>query len=170
MYEFVVKFGLPDMTRNASDYLDALYEAGCDDAVVGTGKPGSIALDFSREAASADEAMHSAIQAVGQAIPGASLVEVEPDLVTLTDIAELVGCSRQNMRKYAMGDIKSISAPFPPAMFTGDPMLWHLAEVAAWLKRNTEFQLPANVAGVARVAFKLNLDVQQRREQQLVAA
>lgn len=131
MYEFVLRFSLPDMRANAASYLDALYDAGCDDAAIGTGKPGSIALDFSREAGSAEDAIGSAIAAVERAIPGARLVEVEPDLVTLTEIAELAGCSRQNMRKYAMGEIKSIAVPFPPPVFTGDPLLWHLAEAAA---------------------------------------
>jgi hypothetical protein len=31
--------------------------------------------------------------------PGAELVEASPDFVGLTDVADLVGCSRQNIRK-----------------------------------------------------------------------
>lgn len=57
-------------------WLDALYETGCDDATVGVGKHGSIALDFSREAASAEEAIRSAIGDVQKAIPGAVLTEI----------------------------------------------------------------------------------------------
>jgi hypothetical protein len=33
------------------------------------------------------------------AIPGAMLAEAAPDFVGLTDVAELTGMSRQNMRK-----------------------------------------------------------------------
>ena len=54
---------------------------GCDDALVGIGKPGRIALDFTREADSAEEAVISALSAVKRAIPDAEFVEATPDFV-----------------------------------------------------------------------------------------
>jgi hypothetical protein len=36
---------------------------------------------------------------VHRAVPSAKLIEVAPDLVGLTDVAEIIGVSRQNMRK-----------------------------------------------------------------------
>jgi hypothetical protein len=53
-----------------------LAEAGCDDAVVGTGYPGRLALDFARRAASVEEAIGSALLEVKRAIPGAELMEI----------------------------------------------------------------------------------------------
>lgn len=50
-YNFILYFQLE--TGSPEDHLDALFEAGCSDATIGTGLPGSIALDFSREAQSA---------------------------------------------------------------------------------------------------------------------
>ena len=97
-YEFTLKFRLPDVNADPEQFIDALAQAGCDDASVGVGQQGRVALDFTREAANALEAIVSAVQAVKDAIPGAELVEASPDFVGLTDVADLVGCSRQNIR------------------------------------------------------------------------
>lgn len=75
-YDFILKFDLPDPTADPFHFTDALFVAGCDDAVVGVGTPGSIALNFSREASTAEDAVNSAIETVIKAIPGAKLTEV----------------------------------------------------------------------------------------------
>src|SRR5690349_9812589 len=72
-YEFTLIFDLPDTSSDSTSYLDALYEAGCDDATVDVSMRGSIELEFTREAASAEEAMSSAVADVLKAIPGAKL-------------------------------------------------------------------------------------------------
>jgi hypothetical protein len=59
-------------------------EAGCDDALVGTGQPGHIALEFRREAFSAEQALVSALSDVKKAIPCARLLEVTPAVVRMT--------------------------------------------------------------------------------------
>jgi hypothetical protein len=78
-YEFNLKFRLPNPSMHPAQCVDALAEAGCDDALVGIGQPGRIALDFTREAPSAFEAIASAVRNVRQAISGAELIEVSPD-------------------------------------------------------------------------------------------
>ena len=57
-YEFTLTFALQNAEDNPEQFLDALYEAGCDDALIGTGQPGSIALEFMREAKSAAAAVN----------------------------------------------------------------------------------------------------------------
>jgi hypothetical protein len=84
IYEFVLKFALPDLTADPARYLDALFAAGCDDAIIGIGSRGSIALDFAREAPSAESAVESAIKGVTTAIPGARLVQIDTDIEGLT--------------------------------------------------------------------------------------
>ena len=74
-YEFELTFALPEGETDGAKYLDALYAAGCDDAFVGLGRPGTISLDFTREANSAEVAVNSAIDNVRNAIPGAVLVD-----------------------------------------------------------------------------------------------
>lgn len=162
-YDFTLTFTLPDRSADPADYLDALYEAGCDDATVGVGKRGSIALEFTREAKSAEKAVQSAIAAVGKAIAGAELVEVKPDLVNLSDVADLVGCSRQNIRKYAAGEIAAVKAPFPAPAFIGSPDLWHFVEVGCWLIKHTDFKPRQEILEAAAAASIVNLDMQRKR-------
>ena len=98
-YDFTLKFKLSDSDCDFDQLVDRLGEAGCTDALAGIGVPGRIAIDFTREASSAKDAILSALADVKGAIPTAQLIEVGPDFVGLTDVAQLVGVSRQNMRK-----------------------------------------------------------------------
>jgi hypothetical protein len=170
MYEFTLKFHLPTNAKDPSACLDALYEAGCDDATIGVGKQGSIALAFARDARSAAEAVDSAIQAVTKAIPKARLIEIAPDLVDLADLAALLGCTRQNMQKYATGRIRSVSEPFPDPVATGNPNLYRLAEVVSWFARNTELHPSDELVELARTISKVSLDIQRQRLERLAAA
>ena len=75
-YEFtLILSGVPELTDAV---CDALFEAGCDDALVGQ-REGITFLDFGREAESAQAAISSAIAAVEGAGIGARVVRVEPD-------------------------------------------------------------------------------------------
>ena len=98
-YEFTLKFALPATHESVDELVERLGAAGCEDALVGIGQAGRIALEFTRDADSAKNAIFSALAAIKTAIPGAKLLEVTPDFVGLTDIADCVGVSRQNMRK-----------------------------------------------------------------------
>lgn len=153
-YEFTLTFTLPDARNDPVQYLDALFETGCDDAVVGTGTVGTISLEFIRDADSATSAVESAIHAVHEAIPGANLIEAKPDLVGLTDVAEILDCSRQNIRKYAIG-----YPNFPRPAVTGKSQLWHLWEIAKFDK----FSIPEAIIEISKVTCGLNLDLQSQR-------
>ncbi len=153
-YEFTLTFTLPDGQDDPAQHLDALFEAGCDDAIVGTGTSGTISLEFNRDANSATNAVESAIHAVISAIPGASLVEAKPDMVGLTDVAEILHCSRQNIRKYAVG-----YANFPRPAITGKVQLWHLWEIGKFKK----LSIPEAIIEMSKVTCKLNLDLQSQK-------
>ena len=56
-FDFTLTFALSKHSSNPEDFLDALFNAGCDDALVGTGMPDTIALNFSRAARSAEYAI-----------------------------------------------------------------------------------------------------------------
>jgi hypothetical protein len=61
--------------------LDALFEAGCGDGVVGLGRPGFIGLSFTREGADAEAVVLRAVTEALEALPpGASLSEVQPEI------------------------------------------------------------------------------------------
>jgi hypothetical protein len=161
-FTFTLNFTLPNREDNPEQYLDALYDAGCDDAAVGVGQYGMIGLDFSRSATSAENAIRSAVENVCAAIPGAVLVQAGPDLVGLTEMAVIFGFSRQNMRKYATG-LSGATEAFPPPAILGDPSLWHLAEIVAWLRLNTSVQPAVEVFEVAKAAARLNFEVEGKR-------
>jgi hypothetical protein len=170
MYEFILRFRLPNKDTDPSIYLDALFEAGCADAGVGIGRKGAIALDFSREAPSAVVAVSSAINDVKKAIPGVELIEVQPDLVNLTDIASLIGCTKQNVRKYTTHEIVTVSEEFPEPVFTGTPSLWAFFEVGTWFTAYTNIKLRPEIIEVSREAALINLNVRSQRTKKLMAS
>ena len=75
-YDFTIIFWLDNPNVDPSNYLDRLYESGCDDATVGTGLEGRISLSFIRQANDFKEAKKSAINDVLKAIPTATLFGV----------------------------------------------------------------------------------------------
>lgn len=162
-YDFTLTFALSEDSTNPENCLDALYEAGCDDALVGTGMLGSIDLNFSRTAKTAENAIRQALQDVQKAIPGAELIELKPDLVGISDIAALLECTRQNVRRMATADNSS----FPSPCVSGSVPLWHFYEVANWLLKNSRIKIKpkAKDVEIARVAYQKNLDVQRSRFQ-----
>lgn len=162
-YHFTLKFALAEPTDDPETYLDALFEAGCDDALVGVGQHGSIGLDFSREASSATAAVRTAIRDVRKALPDAELIEAAPDMVGLADIAELLGCSRQNARKI----VASAKAGFPPPAHTGGhASLWHMVDVLAWADTNARrvaVDDPQRLYETAAASVSTNVSIQFKR-------
>lgn len=113
--------------------LNALAEAGCEDATVGS-SGGVQHLDFDREASSYLAAVLSAIADVEMAVPGVRVVRVLPDeYVTLADIAERTGRSREGVRLLSIGERGPAGFPPPAARGSGRNKLWRWAEVASWL-------------------------------------
>lgn len=119
------------------DHLDALYEAGCDDATVGLGAWQS-EIGFDREAPSLVHAILTAIADVEET--GATVLRVEPDpLVWAAAIAERLGRTRQSVDML----IKGQRGPggFPrPISGTGRNPLWRWSEVEDWFAHYTDHQ------------------------------
>jgi predicted DNA-binding transcriptional regulator AlpA len=153
LYDFTLRFALAHTDADPEMYLESLAMEGCDDAIVGLGNNSRIALNFTRQAASAYEAIFGALSAVRRAIPDAKLVEVNPDLVGLTDIAELLGFTRQNMRKLMLRS----GAEFPPPLHEGKPAIWHLSKILQWLKSKHTHQIDESLLDVASVSMQCNL-------------
>jgi len=152
-YEFTLRFALGRPDADPGLFVDNLLAEGCEDALIGLGMQGRIALSFTREASSAERAILTALQDVQRAIPDASLVEATPDLVGLTDIANLLGFSRQYMRKLA---VKKGSG-FPPPVHQGKPAIWHLSTVLSWFADGKIREFDAALLEIARVNMQCNL-------------
>jgi hypothetical protein len=106
----MMKFKLLSEGFDVDEVVERLGQV-CDDALVGIGQPGRLALSFTRAARSAESAMVSALSDIKKAVPAAKLVEVTPDFVGLTDVAELIGVTRQNMRKLMLANPDTFPAP-----------------------------------------------------------
>ncbi|WP_243448451.1 helix-turn-helix transcriptional regulator [Candidatus Thiosymbion oneisti] len=152
-YEFTLKYRLGEACEDPEQYLGALAEAGCEDAVVGIGQNGRISLSFTRESESALAAISSALEDVQRAIPDAKLVEATPDFVGVTDIADLFGVSRQYIRQLIQGK----GASFPEPIHEGKPSLWHLTDVLAWFQENQAKAVEPEVYEVSQVNMQVNV-------------
>lgn len=165
-YIFTLRFQLPKPLLPEDELLKQLIDAGCDDALVGLGVPGKVALEFTREASSAQRAVLSAIRNVQSAMPGAQLTEAAPDLVGLTDVADIIGVSRQNMRKLML----SHSSQFPLPVHDGKTALWHLADVLEWLEQRGSYAIPDATRELAQVTLRLNLQQTMQRYSHCIAS
>lgn len=151
-YTFTLKYQLAADDRDAAAVVERLGAAGCDDALVGTGVAGRIALAFTREAASAEAALQSALANVSHALPGARLTEAGPDYVGLSDVADILDMSRQNLRKLML----THPASFPPPVHEGSTSIWRLADLLTWFAQRG-YTLPLAVVEAAGAARQVNL-------------
>lgn len=151
-FEFTLKFSLPDSTLDPQEYIEALGEAGCDDAIIGIGQKGRIALQFTRGASDAFSAVTSAIKDVKSAIPDAKLVESTPDLVGLTDIAKLLGVTRQYLRK-----LETTKINFPQPVHSGKIAIWHLSNFLQWYEVSQQKQVNIAIKEVASANMQINI-------------
>jgi len=152
-FDFTLKFSLTREPLEPDAYIGRLEEEGCDDALIGIGKSGRIALQFTRVAENALNAVLSAIKGVKRAIPGAKFVEATPDLVGLSDIAEILGYSRQYIRKLMLTNRTS----FPAPIHEGNAALWHLAIVLTWLQQENRYSIDEPLLQVAKANMQLNI-------------
>ncbi len=156
-----------------AEAIDALFEAGCDDATFGTVDYVGYG-DFVREAPSLAEAVRSAIEQV-ESVPGLRVSRVEPDdLVTMNEIAERMGRSRESVRLLIKGARGPGGFPPPASHLKARSRLWRWSEVAAWAKNVRASVDPRAAALIAMVNAALTLRENAARvaneERDLVAA
>jgi hypothetical protein len=75
VFTFTLNYQLTSDESDMDTIVERLAEEGCDDALVGVGQPGRLALEFVREAPSAHDAIEGAIEDVARAVPNARLIE-----------------------------------------------------------------------------------------------
>lgn len=145
------------------DVVDALYGAGCDDALFGE-RHSTPFGEFDREAADFSSAVLSAIRAVEDAVPDLRVVRVEPDdLVTLTVIAERTGRSREGVRLLATGKRGPGGFPEPLAWIDASTRVWQWSNVAIWFKERLEEDVKLD-AGAPQFIAALNGSLEARRQ------
>ncbi len=122
--------------------LDAFYEAGCDDALIGT-RDGVAYADFCREADSFRQAALSAIRDVESAGVGAKVDHIEPDeMVTMSEIARRLNITREGVRKQVAGTRGPGNFPPPTGGVTRQSPLWRWTDVVQWRRENQQAKDP----------------------------
>ena len=153
-FNFELIFKLVD-NQDSNEYLDALFENGCDDATISTGQLGMLSLSFTREAINASVAVESAINDVKKTIPSAKLVDATPDIVNISEISSILGHSRQYTRKLFNSETSSLPAP----IHIGNPSIWHLSEILDWLKSlgKQENKINENLFELSHITRQINI-------------
>jgi hypothetical protein len=152
------------------EQLDALFEAGCDDALFGV-RDGAQYAAFDREAESFSKALAGAIRDVTCAVAGLRVVRIEPDeLVTMAAIAERCGLSREYVRLLSNAERGPGDFPAPVTYADRRTRLWHWPDVAHWMiaHRKARVEVDAQVADLIaamNAAFDLRQHVRDLRDQ-----
>jgi molybdopterin-guanine dinucleotide biosynthesis protein A len=134
-YEFTLILS-EDLSDFDDNVIDALFEAGCDDATIAQ-RYGRIHVTFSRESRTLADAVMSAIRDVRKSRVCRGVLRVDAsNLVTQAEIARRLGRTRQSVGQYISGERGPGGFP-PPAcnVVEGQP-LWQWCEVTHWLARH----------------------------------
>ena len=137
--------------------LDELFEAGCDDAIFGM-EGGVAVVEFDRDAETMADALVDAIQAI-EAVGLVPLRVVDQDLLTLADIAERIGQSRESVRRYATGARGPGGFPPPVNPEREGTAFYRWTEVAPWVREH----LGSRVEDVDPALVMANLVLQARQ-------
>jgi predicted DNA-binding transcriptional regulator AlpA len=162
-YQFTLKYRLADDVADMDALIERLGEAGCTDAVVGIGAAGRVTLQFDREGTSAEEAVYSSLSEIKSALPMTELIEASPDLMGASEIAAVVGKSRQNIRQLMLAN-----SDFPkPVHESTSVTLWHLSEVLEYLRISKGYEVDEALLDVSIMAQGVNMAKEMMRVQKL---
>jgi predicted DNA-binding transcriptional regulator AlpA len=117
--------------------LDALFEAGCDDATFSLERDGTVLGFFDRQAETQEDAVLSAIHNVESADIGARVLRVtqDDDWITASEVAARVGRTRQSIGLLIRGDRGPGEFPAAVVRHGSRNPLWSWAEVEEWFER-----------------------------------
>ena len=130
IWDFTLVVEGRDLSEQA--VFDALWEAGCDDALIGVSN-GIQYLDFDREAPTLEEAVASAVHDIEQVSDLQVVRFVDPDLVSMAEIAERAGRTRESVGLLANGERGPGGFPAPITSPARPHRLWQWSEVERWL-------------------------------------
>jgi predicted DNA-binding transcriptional regulator AlpA len=143
--------------------LGNLYEAGCSDATFGTVDALGYA-DFHREAPTFLDAVISALREI-ESVSGLRVRRIEPDdLVTMSEIAERLGRSRESIRLLASGQRGRGDFPSPVSRTRSRSRLWRWSEIIEWAGNGTQQD-----RYTARLVAALNGALELRNQRQELA-
>jgi len=128
-YNFTLIVEGADLQSEAN--VDALFDAGCDDALVGVAD-GIQYAEFDREAATLEAAVLSAVTDVERVADARVIRLADAGLVSMADIAERAGRTRESIRLLVAGERGPGEFPPPVTDPRGRYRLWRWSEVQRW--------------------------------------
>ena len=150
----------PDL--QSDERIDDVYEAGCDDALIGRAD-GIQYADFDREADSFQYAVLTAVAEL-ESISGVNVVRLaDAGLVSMADIAARTGRTRESVRLLIAGERGPGGFPPPVTDPRSRYRLWRSAEVAAWLRENLNTLLNDAAEDHVRAAINASLELRHHR-------
>lgn len=154
---------LDGVDENTTGLEDALFEAGCDDALINF-KNGTVYLDFDREGNNFESVIISAIKDVESSGLGASISSVAPEhLVSLTDIAKRVSLTKQALSLYILGKRGAGNFPKPVLKIQNKSPLWRWSTVAEWFYQQGKIE-DHTVIDFANILEDINSALDMRNE------
>ena len=130
-YHFTLIVDGPDLQDQT--LIDRVFEAGCDDATVGS-SGGVQYVDFDRKAGALEDAILSAVDDL-EKLEGVEVVRIaDAGLASLADIAARVGRTREGVRLLVSGARGPGNFPKPVTDPRSRYRLWRWSEVASWFK------------------------------------
>lgn len=134
--------------------LDALHEAGCDDMTFST-TDGVWFADVNREAPTFVRAVRSAVDDI-EKVEGVRVRQLEYDgLVTMAEIADRLGRSRESVRLLINGDRGPGGFPPPASHARARTKLWNWQEVAAWANVDEDLERSPRATSMINAALIL---------------
>lgn len=128
-YQFTLIVEGPDL--QSDELAEEVFEAGCDDALIGV-SDGIQYADVDRKASSLEEAILSAIIDI-ERVESATVVRIaDAGLVTMADVAERTGRTRESVRLLVSGQRGPGGFPPPVTDPRGRYRLWRWADVERW--------------------------------------
>jgi len=143
--------------------LETLIAAGCDDAIFGSDKDVSVA-EFDREAPVLTDAIVSAVLDL-ESVGLTAMRVLDDDLLTLADIADRIGKSREAVRRYAAGTRGAGGFPPPVNPDRGGTTFYRWSEVGPWLRDHLGIDVPE----IDPALIVANLVLQARQHRSRVA-
>ena len=138
--------------------FDALFEAGCDDATVGSIDE-THQIDFDRDAANLGEAILSAVRDV-EKVEGLRVRRVvDIDLVSVADIAKRTGRTRESVRSLVAGARGPGGFPAPVPGPGSGYRFWRWPDVKQWFGES----LGESVAVDEQMLTAINASLDLRR-------
>lgn len=151
---------LSDIEEPTPEIEDALYNAGCDDALI-VFRNRVLFLVFDRETTCFEIAIFSAIENVTSSGIEAGISHIEPgDIVTMPDIAKRLGRTRESIRQLARGERGGGGFPTPISGVDETSQTWSWAEVTKWLILNEKIS-DRTIVERAEFIRRLNISIDQ---------